>query len=88
MVRVLRGRTIAQEVSRRLPSAAARFRAQVRSCGICGGRSGTGGKFSPNTSVPLPIFILSTAPHSLLHLAKLWADVPNGPSLTPPQEIK
>jgi hypothetical protein len=30
------GRAIAQAVSRRLPTASARIRAQVRSCGICG----------------------------------------------------
>jgi hypothetical protein len=33
-------RAIAQEVIRRLLTAAARVRAQVRSCGICGGQSG------------------------------------------------
>jgi hypothetical protein len=32
---------IAQAVSRWLPTAAARVRARVRSCGICGGQSGT-----------------------------------------------
>jgi hypothetical protein len=45
------GRVMAQAVSRRLPTAAASVRALVRSCGICGGQSGTGGRFSPNTSV-------------------------------------
>jgi hypothetical protein len=35
------GRAIAQAVSRLLPTAAALVRAQVRSCGICGGQSGT-----------------------------------------------
>jgi hypothetical protein len=38
-------RAIAQAVSRRLPIAAARVRAQVTSCGICDGRSGTGAGF-------------------------------------------
>jgi hypothetical protein len=33
---VILGRAIAQAVSRRLPTAAARVRVQVRSCGICG----------------------------------------------------
>jgi hypothetical protein len=33
------GRAIAQVVSRWLPTAAARVRSQVRSCGICGGHS-------------------------------------------------
>jgi hypothetical protein len=44
------GRAIAQEVSRWLPTSAARVRAQVRSCGIRGGQSGTGADFSPSTS--------------------------------------
>jgi hypothetical protein len=36
------GRTIAQAVSRRLPTVAARVRAEVRSCGNWDGQSGTG----------------------------------------------
>jgi hypothetical protein len=39
------GGAIAQAVSRRLPTAAARVRAQIRSCRICGGQSGTGACF-------------------------------------------
>jgi hypothetical protein len=39
------GRAIAQTVSRRLPTAAARVRAQVKSCGICGGQNDTGTGF-------------------------------------------
>jgi hypothetical protein len=35
-------RAIAQAVSRRLPTAADRVRARVRSRGICGGQNGTG----------------------------------------------
>jgi hypothetical protein len=38
-------RAVAQAVSRRLPIAAARLRAQVKICGICGGQSGTGAAF-------------------------------------------
>jgi hypothetical protein len=45
------GRTIAQAVSRWLPTAAARVPARVKTCGICGGQSDTGGRFSPSTSV-------------------------------------
>jgi hypothetical protein len=33
---------VAQAVSRRLPAAAALVRAWAKSCGICGGQSGTG----------------------------------------------
>jgi hypothetical protein len=36
------GRDIAQSVSRRLPTTAARVRARVKSCGVCGWQSGTG----------------------------------------------
>jgi hypothetical protein len=45
------GCAIAQAVSRWLFTAAARFRAQVKSCGISGGQSGAGARFSPSTSV-------------------------------------
>jgi hypothetical protein len=36
------GRAIAQAISRWLPTAAARVRTQVWSCGICGGQSAAG----------------------------------------------
>jgi hypothetical protein len=39
------GCAIAQAVSRWLPTAAAQVRSQVKSCGICGGQSGTGAGF-------------------------------------------
>jgi hypothetical protein len=45
------GRAIAQAVSRWLPTAAARVRTWVRSCGICGGQSGAGTVFLKSTSV-------------------------------------
>jgi hypothetical protein len=45
------GRAMAQAVSRRPPTAEARFRSRVSPCGICGGQSGTGRGFSPSTSV-------------------------------------
>jgi hypothetical protein len=67
-------------VSRRRPTARARVRAQVRSCGICGVQSGTGAGF---LRVP-------TAPHSSGAgiIGQLVADVPSGLSVTPPQETK
>jgi hypothetical protein len=42
-----KGRAMAQAVSRRPPTAEARFRSRVSPCGICGGKSGTGTGFFP-----------------------------------------
>jgi hypothetical protein len=86
------GRTIAQVVSRRLPTAAARVRARVSLCGIYGGQSGTGTAFFEVLRIPLQIFIPPLAPQ--LSLAIIWgwynrpvvAAVPN--SLSLPHEEK
>jgi hypothetical protein len=82
------GRAIAQAVSRRLPTAEARVRAQVRSCGICGGQSGTGAGFLRVRRFPLP-FLIPPMLHIHHHLSsgtgtigQLVADVPSGLSLT------
>jgi hypothetical protein len=52
------------EGSLRLPTAAARVRVQVRSCGICGGESGAGTGFLRVLRLPLPILIPPNAPYS------------------------
>jgi hypothetical protein len=64
LLTILLGRAIAQAVSRRLPKAAARVRAPLRSCGICGGQSGSGAGFLRVLRFPLPILVPPTAPHS------------------------
>jgi hypothetical protein len=54
----------AQAVSRRLLTAVARVRAQIRSCEDCGGQSGIGVGFLRVLQFLLPILIPPTAPHS------------------------
>jgi hypothetical protein len=86
-------RAIAQAVSRRLPTAAARVRAWVRSCAICGGQSGTGVGFLRVLRFPLPIFIPPIAPQSPSSIFWGWynrpvvAAVPSGLSFTPLRQI-
>jgi hypothetical protein len=63
-LRVFLGRAIAQAVSRPLPTAATRVRAQVIICGICGGQSETWAGFLRVLRFLLPIRISSVAPHS------------------------
>jgi hypothetical protein len=80
---------IAQAVSRWLATAAARVRARVRLCWICGGQSGTGADFLPVLLFSLPILIPSIAPQSPSSIILGWynrpivAAVPSGLSLTP-----
>jgi hypothetical protein len=66
------GRGIAQAVSRRLPTAAARVRAHVRSRG---GQSGTEVGFVLVLQFPLPILIPPTAPH-LSSIIRGWYNRP------------
>jgi hypothetical protein len=76
-------------VSRWLPTAAARVRARIWSCGICGGQSGAGAGFLRVLRCPLPIFIPQIAPQ--LPSSIIWglhnrpevAAVPSGLSPTP-----
>jgi hypothetical protein len=58
------GRAIAQAVTRRFPTAAARVRGRFMSCGICGGQSGIGASFLRVLLFPLPICIPLIAPQS------------------------
>jgi hypothetical protein len=80
---------VVQAVSRWLPIAAVRVRALVRSCGICGGQSGTGVGFIRVRRFLLPINP-TTAPHSSSSgvgtIVQVVAHVLNGLSLTPPRE--
>jgi hypothetical protein len=61
------GRTIAQAVSCRLPTAATRVLSQVRSCRICGGQSNIGTGFGLKLLFPLPILIPPTAHYPTLY---------------------
>jgi hypothetical protein len=83
------GHTVTQAVSRWLPTAAARVRAPVSSCGICDGRSGTGLGLLRVLQFPLPIYIPPVAPQSPSSIIWGWynrpvvAAVPSGLSLIP-----
>jgi hypothetical protein len=71
------GRAIAQAVSPRLPTAAARVRAQIRSYGICCGQSGIGVGLLRVLRFPLPILIPPTVPHSSSSIIRDWYNRPN-----------
>jgi hypothetical protein len=71
------GRVITQAVSRRIPTAAARVRSQVRSRGICGGQSGTGAGFLRVLRFSLPILFPPTTPHSSSSIIRGWYNRPN-----------
>jgi hypothetical protein len=58
------GRAIAQAVSRWFPTAAARVRARVWSCGICGGQSGSRAHFLRVLRFTLLIFVPPITPQS------------------------
>jgi hypothetical protein len=66
----------AHEVSSRLLTAAARVRVQVKSCGICGGQSGTWKGFLLVLRFPLPIIPPPTAPHSSSSIIWGWYNRP------------
>jgi hypothetical protein len=88
----VKGRVIAQAVSRQLRTTATLVRARISSYGICCGTSSTGAGFLLVLRFPLPI-LNSTAPHSPLSsgagtIDQLVAHVPSGLSVTPPHEIK
>jgi hypothetical protein len=70
------GRAIAQAVSRRLPTPAARVRAQVKSRGIWCAQSGIGAGFLRVLPFPLPILIPLTAPHSSSSIIRGWYNRP------------
>jgi hypothetical protein len=86
-----KSRAIAQAVIRRLPMAAARFRAQLRSCGVSDRQSGIGAGFLRVLRFTLQILIPPTH-HQLSSgagiIGRLVAAVPSGLSVTLPQENK
>jgi hypothetical protein len=85
------GHAIAHAVSRWLPTVAARVRARVWSCGICGEQSGAGACFLRVLRLPLPNFIPPIAPQS--HSSIIWGlynrpEVAAVPSRLSPTPVK
>jgi hypothetical protein len=74
--RVYHGCAVAPAVSRRLPAAAARVRARVKSCGICGGHSGTGAGFLPVLRFPLPLIHSTNCSQSSPSITHCWYNKP------------
>jgi hypothetical protein len=66
------GRDIGHAVIRRLPTAAVRVRAQVKSCGIFSVQNGTGACFLRVLLLPLLILIPPAAPHSSSSIIRGW----------------
>jgi hypothetical protein len=81
------GRAIAQAVSRRLHTVAARVLAQVSLRGICGGQSGTGAGFLRILRF-LQLFHTHHVSSGANTIGQLVVAVPSGLSLTPPQGSK
>jgi hypothetical protein len=72
-----------------------KIKRKSRTCGMCGGQSGTGSGLLRVFRFPLPILITPTAPlvHTRLSTAagticQIVAEVQSGLCLTPSQEIK
>jgi hypothetical protein len=71
------GRAIAQVVSRRLPTAAARVQTQVWSCGILWWtKVALGQVFCRELRFPLPIYIPSASPQSSFTITRGWHNRP------------
>jgi hypothetical protein len=86
-------RAIAEAVSRWLPTSAARVRARVWSCGICGGQCGAGADVLRVLWFPLTVFIPPSplqSPSSIiwgLYNRPEVAAVPSGLSPTPQKKL-
>jgi hypothetical protein len=89
------GRAISQAASCQLPTMSAQVRAQVKSCGVCGGQSGTGAGFLRVRRFPVQFSFRRLFHIHHYHLSsgvgtmgQLVDDVPSVLSLNPPQETR